>query len=67
MESKIVAYIIFIIGGFLGLLSEYYYRTSIKKDKNEESPGRNMLSWAIYLYLVYTVYVIFKLFFEIIL
>lgn len=62
MESKIIAYILFIVGGFFALLHEYYYRKSIKIDKSEKSIGRNMLSWAIYLYLIFTFYVIIKLF-----
>jgi len=61
MDSKILGYIAFIIGSFFLLFREYYYRRSIKKDKYEESTGRNILSWATYLCLVYTVYVLIKL------
>ena len=64
MDSKIVSFIVLIMGGFFGLLREYYYRISVKRDKHEESLGRNFVSWAIYFYLVCLVIVIVKLLFN---
>jgi hypothetical protein len=65
MDSKIIAYIICILGGIIAAYFEYSYKKSVKKDKDEESVARNITSIGIYFFIILAIYAAIMLFIKI--